>query len=322
MSNLPPKRSGQSSSTGGASRNSQSGQPARSNRPAPPRQPAQYAADDEWDEDYDEQDYAPPPRSQRQPAQRQQYQQRAPQRSGPQPRYNNGPPPRNSSGARRRQPPPRYVQPQRDMFPIIMGALIGMGVVGIMIIAFLLLNKPGTSTPTATNTNTSDSGAIAVSTMVQNPAGQQTMEAIRPANGIGTAVPDEGNTHVDDGTAITYKSYPPSSGTHYNDTAPYGFSETQLKEGNFVHSLEHGAIVLYYKSSISADDKQKLKDAYNTLPAGKYGKVKLVITPYENMSTPFAIAAWDKLYLMNAFNYDEIKTFYTTWVDKGPEDVP
>jgi hypothetical protein len=209
------------------------------------------------------------------------------------------------------------------MFPILMGGLIGMGVVGIMIIAFLLLNRPNTpvSTGTTPNNDTS-SGSLPVATMVQNPAGQQTMQAIRPAEGLGTPVPDEGNTHVDDGTAITYKTYPPSSGTHYNDTAPYGFSDVPLKEGNLVHSLEHGAIVIYFKSSVSADVKQKLKEAYSTLPAGKYGKVKLVITPYENMTTPIASAAWDRLLLMNEFNYDEIQTFYSTWVDKGPEDVP
>ncbi|MEO5951877.1 MAG: DUF3105 domain-containing protein [Chloroflexia bacterium] len=317
MSKVPPKRSGQPSSTGGEPRSSQSGLPPKSNRPVPPRQPQQYAEDD-WDEEYDDQEYAPPQRSARQPGPR------PPARStGPQARYS-GPPPRNSSGARRRQPTPRYVQPRRDMFPILMGGLIGMGVVGIMIIAFLLLNKSNTTTTTTTTPPTTDtsSGNLPVSTMVQNPSGQQTMQALRPATGLGTPVPDEGNTHVDDGTAITYKTYPPSSGTHFNDTAPYGFSEVQLKEGNFVHSMEHGSIVIYYKQSVSADIKQKLKDAYNTLPAGKYGKVKLVTTPYENMTTPLAIAAWDRLLLMNDFNYDEIQTFYTTWVDKGPEDVP
>lgn len=203
-----------------------------------------------------------------------------------------------------------------------MGGLIGMGVVGIMIIAFLLLNKPGTSTPPVAQSTNTATGTIAVATMVQNPSGQQTMQALRPAEGLGTPVPDEGNTHVDEGTAITYKTYPPSSGTHYGATAPYGFSDTQLAEGEFVHSMEHGSIVIYYKASVSADIKQKLKDAYTTLPAGKYGKVKLVITPYENMTTPLAIAAWDRLLLMNEFNYEEIQTFYSTWVDKGPEDVP
>lgn len=320
MSKVPPKRSGQPSSTGGAPRSSQSGLPPKSNRPVPPRQPQQFAEDD-WDEEYDDQDYyEPPQRSARPPAQRSSGQRPPARSAGPQPRYNSGPPPRNS-GARRRQPPPRYVQPQRDMFPILMGGLIGLGVVGIMVIAFLLLNKPATvaTTPPATDTS---SGSLPVQTMVQNPSGQQTMIALRPANGIGTPVPDEGNTHVDDGTAITYKVYPPSSGTHYNETAPYGFSDVQLKEGNFVHSLEHGAIVLYYKQSVSADVKEKLKSLMNTLPAGKYGKVKLVVTPYENMTTPLAIAAWDRLLLMNEFNADEIQTFYTTYVDKGPEDVP
>lgn len=319
MSNVPPRRTGQSSSQGGAPRNSQSGQPARSNRPAAPRQPQRYAEDD-FDEGYEE--YEERPRR----SQSQGQSQRQPSRSGPPPRgaqqrggqqRYSGQPPRSSGTYRR--PPPRYVEQRRDMFPIMMGGLIGMAVVGIMVILFLVLNqKPSISSPPVTDVTTQPT--MGQSSM--GASGLQTMEALRPADGIGTAVPDEGNTHVDEGTVITYKSYPPSSGTHYGATADYGFSEAIIPEGKLVHSLEHGAVVLYYKSSVGTEVLQQLRDTYNKLPAGKYGKVKLVIAPYENMSTPLAIAAWDRLYLMNAYNFDEIQTFYSTWVDKGPEDVP
>jgi hypothetical protein len=154
------------------------------------------------------------------------------------------------------------------------------------------------------------------------PAGLQTMVAIRPATGLGTPVADEGNTHVDDGQPITYKVYPPTSGTHYNNPTAAGFYDTTVPEGNFVHSLEHGYIVIYYKPDVPDATKQQLKDLMTQLPLGKYGKVKLVIVPYTNMSTPFAIAAWDRLLLLNQYSPDEIKTFYQQWVDKGPEDVP
>jgi hypothetical protein len=187
-------------------------------------------------------------------------------------------------------------------------------------------NNPGVSqTAPAGDASTDQSGAVTMDRTVipgETPAGLQTMVAIRPAEGLGTPMPDEGNTHVGDGEPITYKNYPPTSGTHYNSPSDAGFYDTAVPEGNFVHSLEHGYIVLYYKPDLPDTTKQQLRDLMTQLPNGKYGKVKMVIVPYTNMSTPLAIAAWDRLMLLNSYNPDEVKTFYQTWVDKGPEDVP
>jgi hypothetical protein len=246
--------------------------------------------------------------------------------------YRGAPPPRRPSS--RNYPPPR-----RDNFPIIIGAVVGALIVGLFIALYLLLtrntspplqsastNNPGVSqTAPAGSESFDQSTAVTMDRTVvpgETPPGLQTMAAIRPATGLGTPMPDEGNTHVGDGEPITYKNYPPSSGTHYNSPSDAGFYDTTLAEGNFVHSLEHGYIVLYYKPDIPAATKQQLKDLMTQLPNGKYGKVKLVIVPYTNMSTPLAIAAWDRLLLLKSFNADEVKTFYQQWVDKGPEDVP
>ena len=233
----------------------------------------------------------------------------------------------------------RYAAPRRDVFPVIMGAVIGMLVVGILIVGYLLLTRPSDTGPVASTDNGAStqptalaandaSGQATAASMGQTPdaslnvAKTQTMAALRPAGGLGTPMPDEGNAHVGDGEAITYKNYPPTSGTHYNTPLQAGFYDTTQQEGNFVHSLEHGYIVIYYKPDLPAATKQQLKDAYSKLPLGKYGKSKAVIVPYTNMPTPMAIAAWDRLMLLNTFNYDEIQAFYQQYVDKGPEDVP
>jgi hypothetical protein len=220
-----------------------------------------------------------------------------------------------------------------------MGAVIGMLLVGILIVGYLLLTRPSTTAPVAAVNNSDSTQPTAVTingvagqptaaSMGQTPdtgvnvAKTQTMAALRPAGGLGTPMPDEGNAHVGDGEPITYKNYPPSSGTHYSTPADAGFYDQTVPEGKFVHSLEHGYIVIFYKPDLPAATKQQLKDAYSKLPLSKYGKVKAVIVPYTNMSTPMAIAAWDRLMLLNSFNYDEIQTFYQQYVDKGPEDVP
>ena len=216
-----------------------------------------------------------------------------------------------------------------------MGSLVGALVVGLLIVVYLLVSH-GNNSPTVPNTTAAGNGAASQPTtaaggqaMAQSTtstgstAAQLTMVANRPANGLGTPMPDEGNQHVADGEVITYKNYPPTSGTHYSTPEGAGFYTNTVPEGNFVHSLEHGYIVLYYKPDLPDATKQQLKDLMTTLPNGKYGKVKMVIVPYtQGMTTPLAIAAWDRILPLSDYNFDVIKTFYQQYVDKGPEDVP
>lgn len=176
-------------------------------------------------------------------------------------------------------------------------------IVLVAIVAFILLTR---------GTDTESSASIT-----------PTVQVPIPATGIGTAVPNEGNAHVAEGSAIIYNVYPPSSGPHYPSTAPYGFSDVEIPEGYFVHSMEHGAVVLYYRPDVSGAVKQQLKELFTKLTPNKNGNLKLVITPYtKGMTTPLAIAAWNRLLLMKEYNFDEIRTFYQTWVDKGPESTP
>jgi hypothetical protein len=135
-------------------------------------------------------------------------------------------------------------------------------------------------------------------------------------------MPDEGNAHVAQGTIIIYKNYPPTSGTHYPSTADPGFYEQPVPEGFIVHSMEHGYIVLYYNPDLPNATKKQLKDLMTMLPLNGSSKPKLIIVPYTNMPTPLAIAAWRRLLLIKEFNFDEIRTFYQEWVNKGPENVP
>ncbi len=91
----------------------------------PPQRPEQRRSNPpgrSYDYDYEEEEY---PQQRRRPAPGQ-----APQR-----------------GARYYQQRPQYAPPKRDMFPILMGGLIGAMVVGIGLIVILLLNNNNTITP-------------------------------------------------------------------------------------------------------------------------------------------------------------------------------
>src|SRR5207245_11759451 len=66
------------------------------------------------------------------------------------------------------------------------------------------------------------------------------------------SVPDEGRKHVPEGTPIPYQHIPPSSGNHYPPPGapkPWGSYKDAVGPGYFVHSLEHGGVVLLYTCS-------------------------------------------------------------------------
>lgn len=139
----------------------------------------------------------------------------------------------------------------------------------------------------------------------------------------GRLMPDEGRDHAAEGMPLKYKRYPPTSGIHFPSAMKWGVYSQEVKEGHFVHNLEHGGIaILYNCPSACPDLVQKLEEAYRTFPKAKYGEVKMVIAPYHNMQHRIALLAWDYLDEMDTFDRDRALNFYQTHVDRGPEDVP
>jgi Protein of unknown function (DUF3105) len=147
---------------------------------------------------------------------------------------------------------------------------------------------------------------------------------LRPAPvAQGRQVPIEGSRqHVPQGTDIVYKNRPPSSGDHYDQPAGYGVYDRTLPTGNWVHSLEHGGIVVLYKPD-QCDQAcvNVLKDAYNSSPSSQYfpGVHKMIVQPYEDMDTPIAVVAWGWEDDMDQPDKDRILAFYRAHVDRGPE---
>jgi hypothetical protein len=146
----------------------------------------------------------------------------------------------------------------------------------------------------------------------------------------GQKFPDEGNQHVKPGIAITYKHYPPTSGTHYEQPGgpvrwgTFGTAAQPIPEGAFVHNLEHGGIAILYKCPDGCPDLVKqLQDFVKGAPKDpKYQEVKIVVTPYSNMTHKIALVAWNWLDELDTFDSARMVKFYQDHVDRGPEDVP
>ena len=89
-------------------------------------------------------------------------------------------------------------------------------------------------------------------------------------------------------TKPKYNSFPPSSGPHYQQPAPWSIFEEPVKQTILVHNLEHGGIIVQYGTQVSDGDVQKLRDFYQDDPYG------LVVAPFPKLGDKFALTAWNE----------------------------
>jgi hypothetical protein len=141
---------------------------------------------------------------------------------------------------------------------------------------------------------------------------------------IGRIVPNEGQTHVDQGTPIDYKENPPASGPHYPVWTRPGVYTDTIATGNWVHSLEHGYIVILYNCPSDCPELLgQLRSFYDSAPkSSKYGYQKIVVAPYKEMPNQLTAIAWTRKLELDGFDRDKLMSFYQAYVDKGPEDAP
>ncbi len=140
----------------------------------------------------------------------------------------------------------------------------------------------------------------------------------------GRSVPDEGRTHVDQGTPVNYKNDPPASGSHYPTWIRAGVYSEPLEKGNWVHSLEHGYVVILYNCPAGCPQLQdQLRQFYESAPkSSRYNYQKLVIAPYPTLTHQIAAVAWDHIFDLDQFDEGQLMGFYKGYLDHGPEDAP
>jgi hypothetical protein len=140
----------------------------------------------------------------------------------------------------------------------------------------------------------------------------------------GRQVLTEGQQHVQPGTPITYRSRPPASGPHYGSgTSGYGVFERDIPAGLWVHTLEHGGIVVLYRPDLcSLDCLNELRRVHDSAPPSqRFNRVKLAAIPYSDMDRAIAAVAWGWVDEMDQVDADRIHAFYREHVDRGPEQA-
>ncbi|HEX6513041.1 MAG TPA: DUF3105 domain-containing protein [Chloroflexota bacterium] len=117
--------------------------------------------------------------------------------------------------------------------------------------------------------------------------------------------------------------YPPVFGNHYAEWRPPGIYDSPVPEGNFIHDLEHGGIVILYNCPSGCPELvNQLKGLLTSLPkSSQYNEVKLVISPNTKIQHQLALLAWDYEKDLDSFDESAIRQFYTAHLDRGPEHV-
>ena len=127
----------------------------------------------------------------------------------------------------------------------------------------------------------------------------------------------EGNTHVQDGATVDYRTEPPTSGDHYATPADPGFYTTELPAETLVHNLEHGQIVFWYRP----DAPESVKDDIERL--AEQEPIATLAVPYENVPDgfTFSMSAWGASQSCERVSQEVVDRFRTRFQGRGPERV-
>ena len=116
----------------------------------------------------------------------------------------------------------------------------------------------------------------------------------------------------------SYRVNPPAGGNHTPQAAPAGiYTDANLPaDGQIVHAMEHGYIVLWYRPDLDEQSLGQLRDLAN-----EHAK-DILMVPRPSIGTPVAATAWHARIQCGGLEVDTVEKFINTFVNKGPEKVP
>ncbi len=160
--------------------------------------------------------------------------------------------------------------------------------------------------------------AIGILVVVISMLGQkkQTTEQVKLSNElVGQKVEEMKSPHIKIGELHeAYNSNPPTSGPHIGDAvAGPGIKNKPISDELVVHSLEHGAVVLWYRQDLKEEDVSRLKKVFNQASGKK------IMIPRKEMDTPIALTSWNQILRLNEIDEVKIKEFIEINNDRGPE---
>lgn len=145
----------------------------------------------------------------------------------------------------------------------------------------------------------------------KNSAEQQARLAQEP---LGEKIEILNSKHVPRGAAhAPYNSEPPTSGEHWAGVAGPGIKTEQAPDELVLHSMEHGAAVVWYSADLPESEIEKIRSAFSKA-AGKK-----IMSPRAGLDVPVALASWGYLLKLEEIDELQIVQFIEINNDRGPE---
>lgn len=134
---------------------------------------------------------------------------------------------------------------------------------------------------------------------------------------MGEKMPDLGGKHVNSKVSDSeYNSNPPTSGSHWVGVAGPGIKDSSVADELVLHSMEHGAVVVWYREGLDQNEVDRIKKAFQ----GSSGKK--IMLARKNLDVPVALTSWSYLLKLETVDELKIKEFIETNNDRAPEKAP
>ena len=206
---------------------------------------------------------------------------------------------------------------RRRLYSIVVGGALALAAVAAIVAVAATGGGDGESSGDLLTGTESYEGAA-------TPPPQQEANLFRAAREAGCVLRNpviEGRSHVPPEQDVEYNTDPPTAGDH--DPVPAGdgvYDRTpnarQMK--HFVHTLEHGRIIIHYDPSLDQRRIAQLGGLFNDDP------YHMVLMPNRRMEYAVAATAWGHLLACEEANdqaFDAIRAFRDRYRDQGPEQV-
>jgi len=134
---------------------------------------------------------------------------------------------------------------------------------------------------------------------------------------MGEKIPDLGAVHVArDKAHLAYNSNPPTSGPHWAGVAGAGIKDEPVPDELVLHSMEHGAAVVWYREGLEQSEIDKITEAFNNSSGKK------IMLARKDLDVPVALTSWGYLLKLQTVDEVKIKEFIETNNDRAPEKAP
>lgn len=129
--------------------------------------------------------------------------------------------------------------------------------------------------------------------------------------------PSEGTAHVATGAEVDYATSPPTSGPHYGSPAEPGFYTEAPPAGNLVHSLEHGAVVVYYDPTAITPEAEESLRAFARNHDDTWAAV--IVVPNDDPESAYVLTAWRTMLRTDDYDAEQVHAFLGEYLGRGPE---